>query len=121
MGKIAALTAILVLLTTSYVPADDWPGFHGLERQGRCDSMNGPLHWSPSSNVAWKTVIPGRGHSSPILSGDSIYLTTAYERSRTSPGQMILSYTVWGLALLFTLTGIVAAGQSLTAATGNKG
>jgi outer membrane protein assembly factor BamB len=36
-----------------------------------------PLHWSNSENIKWKATIPGRGHSSPVLWGDKIFVTTA--------------------------------------------
>ena len=36
-----------------------------------------PTTWSDSANVAWKVAIPGRGHSSPIVWGDRVFLTTA--------------------------------------------
>jgi outer membrane protein assembly factor BamB len=36
-----------------------------------------PLHWSDTENIKWKATIPGRGHSSPVLWGDSIFVTTA--------------------------------------------
>jgi outer membrane protein assembly factor BamB len=36
-----------------------------------------PLEWGPSKNIAWQAAIPGRGHSSPVIWGDRIFLTTA--------------------------------------------
>ncbi len=72
-------TVIIVLTATSGLFADDWRGFHGIEKDGRQEEAAGPLDWSSSENVAWKTAIPGRGHSSPILSGNAVYLTTTYE------------------------------------------
>ena len=38
-----------------------------------------PTEWSEIKNVVWKTPIPGRGHSTPTLVGDRIYLATAEE------------------------------------------
>jgi outer membrane protein assembly factor BamB len=38
-----------------------------------------PTEWSPDKNVAWKTAIPGRGHSSPVVWGDRVFLTTSIE------------------------------------------
>ncbi len=60
----------------------DWPGWRGLEREGRAEPGNYPTHWSPDKNVRWKTPIPGRGHSSPIVVGDKVFLTTAYFTGR---------------------------------------
>src|SRR4029453_6714061 len=57
-------------------PVDGWPGWRGGTAEGR---VPGPLPttWSDESGVRWKTFIPGRGHSSPIVFGDRVYVTTA--------------------------------------------
>ena len=41
-----------------------------------------PIRWTKSENVAWKVPIPGKGHSSPIVWGDRIFLTTAIEEQQ---------------------------------------
>src|ERR1019366_9831918 len=53
-----------------------WPKWRGPDDNGvaRTDA---PLHWSDTENIKWKASIPGRGHSSPVLWGDKIFLTTA--------------------------------------------
>ena len=43
--------------------------------KGRVSRPNG----IPKKNVVWKVEIPGRGHSSPVVEGDLVWLTTAYE------------------------------------------
>lgn len=53
--------------------AQNWPQFRGEHAAGVADSQNLPGDW----NVAWKTEIPGLGHSSPIVWGDRVFLTTA--------------------------------------------
>ncbi len=55
--------------------ATDWSSFRGPDHQGTSTSKNLPLTWSNSENVAWKVALPGPGASSPIVSGDHIYLT----------------------------------------------
>lgn len=56
----------------------DWPWWRGPERNGVAASgQNPPLKWSDTENVVWKAAIPGRGHSSPIVYGDRIFLLTA--------------------------------------------
>src|SRR2546427_238572 len=42
-----------------------------------------PLQWSDAQNVRWKTAIPGKGWSSPVLCGEQIWLTTAPEDGTT--------------------------------------
>ena len=41
-----------------------------------------PVRWSDTSNIAWKVEIPGRGHSSPVIWGDRIFVTTAVPTGR---------------------------------------
>jgi outer membrane protein assembly factor BamB len=57
-----------------------WPGFRGPRGDGTSPATNVPLSWSESNNVAWKVPIPGRGHSSPIVLLDRLWLTTALEQ-----------------------------------------
>ena len=54
-----------------------WRGPHG---NGQSDETNVPTRWSATDNVAWKVPIPGKGHSSPVVCGDRIFLTTALEQ-----------------------------------------
>ena len=58
----------------------DWPWWRGPARSGHADSSAAPpTSWSEKENVLWKVPLPGLGHSSPILIGERIYLTTADE------------------------------------------
>jgi len=60
-------------------PAGSWPTFRGPNATGIADKQNLPDRWDGSTgqNVLWKTPIPGLGHSSPIVWGDRIFVTTA--------------------------------------------
>lgn len=57
--------------------AADWPGFRGPGSMGTAENADLPDTWSATENVAWKTEIPGTGWSSPIVSGDRVFLTTS--------------------------------------------
>jgi outer membrane protein assembly factor BamB len=57
----------------------DWPQFRGPTGDGISAATNVPLTWNPGQNVKWKSAVPGRGRSSPVLLGDRIWLTTAIE------------------------------------------
>jgi outer membrane protein assembly factor BamB len=57
--------------------AENWPQFRGPSGDGRSAEKNLPVAWSNSEGIAWKQSIPGEGHSSPIVWGDSIFVTTA--------------------------------------------
>lgn len=56
-----------------------WPGFRGPDGQGHGEATGLPITWSERESVVWKTPIPHRGWSSPVVWGDQIWLTTATE------------------------------------------
>ena len=57
----------------------NWPQWRGPEGQGVSNETGLPTEWSATKNIKWKTPIAGRGHSSPIVWGKRIFLTTAIE------------------------------------------
>jgi outer membrane protein assembly factor BamB len=59
--------------------ATQWPQFRGPSASGRGDGANLPDTWSAADGkgIAWKTAIPGLAHSSPIVWGDRVFVTTA--------------------------------------------
>lgn len=57
--------------------ANSWPMWRGPAGNGVSNSHDAPLHWSPTKNIAWKTKILGVGYSSPVVSGNSIFVTSA--------------------------------------------
>lgn len=57
----------------------NWPQWRGPNSSGVSEEPNLPVEWSGTRNIAWKTAIPGFGHSSPVIWGDRIFLTTAIE------------------------------------------
>jgi outer membrane protein assembly factor BamB len=78
-------SAALVSLSYSVTPAnsdDNWAQWRGPGGLGVASAANYPEEWGPDKNIAWKTVVPGRGHSSPIVWGDRIFLTTSIEGER---------------------------------------
>ncbi len=58
----------------------EWPQFRGPGGQGHTSAKRLPVTWSESENVSWKSAIPGEGHSSPVIAGSQIWLTTAIIR-----------------------------------------
>ena len=71
-----ALTALLtVMLTANAVFAADWTGFRGPRSSGVSSSKGVPTTWDDSKNLKWKLELPGKGYSSPIVVGDSVYVT----------------------------------------------
>ncbi|MBI3696740.1 MAG: PQQ-like beta-propeller repeat protein [Acidobacteria bacterium] len=55
---------------------DGWPRWRGPNDNGMARG-DAPLHWSDTEHIAWKAPVPGRGHSSPVVWGDRIFVTTA--------------------------------------------
>lgn len=55
--------------------ADDWPQFRGPQGNATAENAHPPIRWDGTRNIAWKTELPGRGASSPIVVGDRVYLT----------------------------------------------
>lgn len=71
----AALLLFAAVLSAS---AKDWPGWRGPTGDGHAAAGQAlPVAWSETEKVVWKTPLRGRGHSSPTVVGDRIYLTTA--------------------------------------------
>jgi outer membrane protein assembly factor BamB len=58
-------------------PLRQWPQWRGPLRSGVAPEADPPLEWGEGKNVRWKQALPGRGHSSPIVWGDRVFLTTA--------------------------------------------
>jgi len=60
---------------------DEWPQFRGPDGQGHTKAIGLPITWSETENVVWKTATPGEGHSSPVISENQIWLTTAITKA----------------------------------------
>jgi len=76
MNHPTRILAALAFAVTAHA-ADEWPQFRGPDGQGLSDAKSVPVEWSDTQHVAWKTEIPGKGWSSPVLSKGRLYLTTA--------------------------------------------
>ncbi len=56
---------------------EGWPQFRGPRSAGFLDTADLPESWNATENIVWKTPVPGRGWSSPIVWGDRVFLTSA--------------------------------------------
>lgn len=81
MDTVKAFVAVVVLISLSgaVTAGANWPQWRGPDGSGISTEKNLPADWSPTRNIKWKTPIGGRGHSSPIVWGNHIFLTTAIE------------------------------------------
>jgi len=79
MIRTALALAVVVGLSAAAgpPPADEtWPGFRGHGMTGVAPGTRVPEQWSPTANVTWKVEIPGQGWSSPIVWGDTVFITS---------------------------------------------
>jgi len=56
--------------------AEEWPMWRGPRGDGTSFETNVPVRWSGTENIAWKASVPGVGHSSPIVWGERVFVTT---------------------------------------------
>ncbi len=77
--KAISLSGVFLLLIHPVLMAEDWPCFRGPSRQGISQEIDVPVVWSMTSNISWKTPIPGRGYSSPIVYDNRVYVTTGVD------------------------------------------
>lgn len=81
--EISARPDSLVTDAAEWLPGpDDWPMWRGPNADGVGIGPAVPTHWTDTENVVWKVKIPGRGHSSPIIVGERIYVETADEKAQ---------------------------------------
>jgi len=71
----------------------DWPQFRGPDGQGHADAREVPTTWSETENVVWKTPIPGKGWSSPVVQGDQVWMTTSTEEGLSLRAVCVQSQT----------------------------
>jgi outer membrane protein assembly factor BamB len=77
--SLAALVIVAVCLFTLPSRAEDWPSWRGPNGTGVTDAKGWPENWSNHQNVRWRVPLPDRGNSSPIVSGDCVFVTQAIE------------------------------------------
>ncbi len=80
MFKLAATFALLLLSGVAF--AEDWPGWRGPRADGTATDTGYPITWSATENVKWKTLIPGSGHSSPVVSKGKVFVTACLEAEK---------------------------------------
>ncbi len=79
LGALALVASLGV--APSFGADSNWPGWRGPSGDGHSAETGLPVHWNARS-VVWRTPLPGRGQSSPVLWGDRVFLTTALEDGR---------------------------------------
>jgi outer membrane protein assembly factor BamB len=84
MKSLFALILCVALAPVTY--SQNWPSFRGQNSSGVSDAGGPPVTWDveKSTNILWQTPIPGVGHSSPIVWGDRIFVTTSVSSAANS-------------------------------------
>ena len=82
---LAVVCFFALSLRASIGTADDWTRFRGANGAGHSESTALPTKWSDAENLTWTVELPGPGSSSPIVSGDRIFVT-CYSGYGVEPG-----------------------------------
>ncbi len=80
------LTFVLALVSRGVEPAPStptyWPAWRGPLATGEAPDADPPVTWSETQNVRWKVEVPGRGHASPVVWGELVFVLTAVPTDR---------------------------------------
>lgn len=91
-SSILPLTAALSISVLAAADPD-WPQFRGPQSNPVGASEKLPAQWSKTSNVEWSAAIPGRGWSSPVVTGGKVFLTTVETDGKSKPPQTGTEYS----------------------------
>lgn len=80
------LLAVLGIHTPAQNADEVWPGWRGADGSGVA-SGSPPVTWSEEENLRWRTELPGKGVSSPVVWGDRVYVTTAIAAEAPEQGE----------------------------------
>lgn len=90
----AGLVCALLLMSVTIQGQDMvWPQFRGPESNPVGKDTRLAERWSKTENVEWSREIPGRGWSSPIVTGGKVYLTTVATEGKSKPPQAGAEYS----------------------------
>ena len=88
-GTVSLLARLLLLapfVLAAPLAAADWPQWRGPSSSGVSPESALPVTWSATENIAWKAPLAGLGTSSPIVSGDTVFVTSQTGRTRLADG-----------------------------------
>ena len=76
-------TWLFVLLLTNSVSAQQWTSFQNGGSVGN-PNWKLPQKWTPEENIAWQTNLTGYGQSSPVVFGETVFVTTVVGANKES-------------------------------------
>ena len=91
--QVAFISAVLLSAVTASAQNTAWPQFRGPESNPVGTHPRLADRWSKTENVEWSQEIPGRGWSSPIVTGGKVYLTTVITDGKSKPPQIGTEYS----------------------------
>jgi outer membrane protein assembly factor BamB len=80
---------------TNAAGSSNWPQWRGPDGSGVSAERGLPEEWGEARNVRWKTPLPGKGHSSPVVWGSRVFVTTAIE-GPVVPGAKAMEHKIDG-------------------------
>jgi len=84
MSERSFISLVCLMLVCCEVQAGDWTQWRGPNHNNVAEAGQGGLiEWSETKNVIWKVDVPGRGHASPIITGNTIVLCSADDDGQT--------------------------------------
>ena len=81
MSRLLLVMILIQVLPPILAKTENWPGWRGPRGDGSSLDTNIPVGWNINENLIWKTALPGKGHASPIIWGDRVFVVTAIEDS----------------------------------------
>lgn len=86
-------TILLTALAVGAASADEnWPRFRGNDGGAAADDPRLPDVWGPSTNIVWRTDVPGWSWSSPVVWGDHLFVLSAIDTADAEPSQPASAY-----------------------------
>ncbi len=82
LSVLCVLSGLILAFQTSSDIEKNWPEWRGPYGNGIAANGVFPLEWSETNNIKWKIAIPGKGHSTPIIWEDQIFISTAVETDK---------------------------------------
>ena len=77
MAGMTRLLLTCALLSPAALASDNWPQWRGPNLDGTSDATGLPVSWSTTRNVVWRTKLPSWAAATPIIWGDTVFVTSA--------------------------------------------
>lgn len=79
VDEVSSSESNIDIIDSGYTPGTDWNAWRGPTGNGIAPEQSLVTQWDDSTNIRWRVDIPGRGHSSPIVVGQQVFLATALD------------------------------------------